>query len=58
MDLMHKEVPWKCISQEGEAFVAFKWALTEAAALLFPNFVHPFYLETNALDVGMGAVQT
>ena len=41
-----------------ESFVALEQALAKAPVLLCPNCVHPFHLEMDALDVGLGAVVT
>ena len=43
---------------EHEAFISLKQALTEVPVPLFSDFLHPFHLEIDAFDVGLGAALT
>jgi hypothetical protein len=43
-------------SEHDEAFQALKAALCQSPVLALPNFSRPFCIETDALDLGVGAV--
>lgn len=54
--LLHKNTPfiWTSVSQT--AFVTLKSALSSAPVLALPDFSSPFIVETDACDLGIGAV--
>ena len=54
--LTRKETPFLWTSSCDIAFTRLKTALTEAPVLSYPQFGHPFLLETDASGVGLGAV--
>lgn len=54
----HGPKPWKWTSVEQAAFDALKKALVSAPVLAYPDFTgeYPFILDTDASNVGLGAV--
>ncbi|XP_042016453.1 uncharacterized protein LOC121764507 [Salvia splendens] len=54
-DLLKKEA-FRWSPEAEEAFAALKQAMTSAPVLQLPNFDLPFCVETDACDVGIGAV--
>ena len=54
--LTRKEVPFQWTDECGRAFQRLRVALTEAPVLAYPQFGHPFLLETDASGAGLGAV--
>ena len=54
--LLKKCVPFVWTPSVDKAFQLLKQALTEAPVLGIPDFAKPFTLETDASDLGMGAV--
>jgi len=54
--LLKKGVPFVWTSVTAQAFQLLKEALVAAPVLAIPNFTKPFTLETDASDVGLGAV--
>ena len=54
--LTRKETPFLWTSSCDIAFTRLKTALTEAPVLSYPQFGHPFLLETDASGIGLGAV--
>jgi hypothetical protein len=55
-NLLKKYVPFVWTSATEAIFVALKEALVNAPVLEIPNFAKQFVLETNASEVGFGAV--
>ncbi|XP_066317156.1 uncharacterized protein [Miscanthus floridulus] len=55
-DLLKKFVPFLWTSTSEEAFLTLKDALVHAPVLAIPNFEKQFVIETDASDVGFGAV--
>lgn len=55
-DMLKKGVPYVWTSATEAAFQQLKQALTDAPVLALPNFSKPFILETDASEVGFGAV--
>lgn len=54
--LLKKDVPFVWSSEADQAFQSLKMALVSAPVLALPDFSQPFIVETNACDVGIGAV--
>ena len=54
--LLKKGVPFQWTSQVQQAFQLLKSALLSAPVLAIPYFSKPFVVETNASDLGIGAV--
>ena len=54
--LTRKDVPFEWTSDCHIAFTRLKSTLTEAPVLAYPQFGHPFLLETDASGLGLGAV--
>ena len=42
--------------QAEAAFIILKRAMTQALILALPNFSKPFVIETDACDIGVGAI--
>lgn len=55
-DLLKKNIVFRWTNLEETAFAALKTALTSAPVLALPDFAKPFELETDASDLGIGAV--
>jgi hypothetical protein len=55
-DLLRKNFVFVWTSDHELAFQTIKTALVQAPVLAMPNFDKPFYVETNASDVGVGVV--
>ena len=55
-NLLKKGVPFLWTHNEQQAFVLLKQALTSAPVLALPDFSKKFVVETDACDVGIGAV--
>ncbi|KAF8713103.1 hypothetical protein RHS03_00686, partial [Rhizoctonia solani] len=55
-NLTKKETPWSWGSLEEEAFQELKLLVTQAPVLIHSNPDLPYYLETDALGVAMGAI--
>lgn len=51
-----KDTPWMWTSICQSAFDTLKQALTSPPVLAFPDFSQPFILQTDASDLGLGAV--
>ena len=56
--LLRKDQRWKWSDDQEAAFQQLKQALTEAPVLACPDFSQPFVLQTDASDLGLGAVLT
>src|SRR5699024_1088189 len=56
--LLRKNQRWKWTAEQEEAFQALKQTLTEAPVLACPDFTQQFVLQTDASDLGLGAVLT
>lgn len=54
--LLRKEVPFKWTVETEAAFQLLKQALVSAPVLALPDFSKPFTIETDAGDLGIGAV--
>lgn len=54
--LLRKDEPWKWDAEQKEAFNQLKIRLTTSPVLRCPNFDLPFVVETDASNVGLGAV--
>ena len=54
--MLKKGVPFHWTQNEQQAFTVLKQALMSALVLALPNFSSPFVIETDACDVGIGAV--
>ena len=54
--LTRKSVPYEWTTDCEVAFTHLKRALTEAPVRVYPQFGHPFLLETDASGMGLGAV--
>ncbi|QRW20558.1 Retrotransposable element Tf2 protein [Rhizoctonia solani] len=54
--LTRKESPWSWGNQEEEAFQELKTLVTRSLVLIHSNPALPYYLETDALGVAMGAI--
>ena len=55
-ELTKKGVRFSWTPQHENAFLALKWHLCTAPVLAYPNFAQPFILQTDASNVGLGAV--
>ncbi|QRW15820.1 Retrotransposable element Tf2 protein [Rhizoctonia solani] len=55
-NLTRKESPWTWGNQEEEAFQELKTLVTRSLVLIHSNPALPYYLETDALGVAMGAI--
>ncbi|QRW18529.1 Retrotransposable element Tf2 protein [Rhizoctonia solani] len=55
-NLTKKETPWSWGSPEEEAFLELKSLVTQLLVLIHSNPNLPYYLETDALGVAMGAI--
>lgn len=55
-NLLRKGVEFKWTPEVNQSFEALKQALATAPVLALPNFNKPFVVETDASDVGIGAV--
>lgn len=53
--LLRKNQRWEWTDKEDTAFRKLKQMLTTAPVLACPNFAHPFILQTDASDRGLGA---
>jgi len=56
--LTSKKTKWQWTTEEENAFAELKNALTTAPVLACPDFTKTFYLQTDASEVGLGAVLT
>lgn len=56
--LLRKGKHWKWTEDQQTAFEILKMRLTNAPVLACPDFTKPFTLQTDASDVGLGAVLT
>ena len=56
--LLKKVVEWKWNAKQEQALEKIKKLLKTGPILACPNFHHPFQLETEACDTGLGAVLT
>ncbi|KAH8356644.1 hypothetical protein KR084_001058, partial [Drosophila pseudotakahashii] len=56
--LLRKSTKWRWDAEEQVAFDELKDRLTSAPTLACPNFDHRFTVQTDASDVGLGAVLT
>ena len=56
--LLKKGVEWKWNTEQEQALEKIKKLLTTGPILACDNFHHPFQLETDASDTGLGAVLT
>ncbi|XP_067944982.1 uncharacterized protein [Watersipora subatra] len=54
--LTSEGAPWKWGEDEQEAFLKLKWSLTHAPVLAYPDLSLPYVLDTDASNVGTGAV--
>ena len=54
--LTRKDIPFEWTSECNLALTRLKSTLTEAPVLAYPQFGHPFLLETDAPGIGLGAV--
>jgi hypothetical protein len=54
--LARKDVKWSWGEEEGKAFNSIKKAITSAPVLIQPNPDEPYYLETDASGVALGAI--
>jgi hypothetical protein len=54
--LLRKDVPWVWGPAQQAAFTEIKNLITSAPILIFPDFLLPFILHTDASDVAIGAV--
>ena len=52
--LLKKDQKWSWSTEEQKAFEKLKTALTTAPVLACPNFKHPFILQTDASEKGIG----
>ena len=55
---MIKGVEWEWDIQQEQALIKVKELLTTGLILTCPDFKHPFQLETDVSDTGLGAVLT
>ncbi|QRW23855.1 Retrotransposable element Tf2 protein [Rhizoctonia solani] len=55
-NLTRKESPWSWGNQEEEVFQELKTLVTRSPVLIHSNPALPYYLETDALGVAMGAI--
>ena len=55
-DLLRANVKFAWEDRQEAAFVALKRALTNPPFLVYPDFTKPFLLQTDASDVGIGAI--
>ncbi|QRW21153.1 Retrotransposable element Tf2 protein [Rhizoctonia solani] len=55
-NLTKKETPWSWGTQEEEAFQELKSLVTQSLVLIHSNPVLPYFLETDASGVAMGAI--
>ena len=54
-DILKNEVPFRWEDKEREAFVQLKEALSNPPVLKFPDFNLPFFVATDASEIGLGA---
>ena len=56
--LLRKGIEWKWDIEQEQALEKIKKLLRTGPILACPDFHHPFQLETDASDTGLGAVLT
>ena len=56
--LLRKGIEWRWVIQQEQALMKIKELLKTGPILTYPDFNHPFQLETEVSDTGLGAVLT